>query len=110
MEYTTNPHKRSASNGRASCLPSARRAATERLPSKIARWQALGGRSAENLLGHCSPSARHGVAVGLRECSFREAKPCGIPFVRVLQTGMSSFQASEQLGTEGCSIIQVLLL
>ena len=36
--YTTNPHERSVSNGRASCLASAQRAATERLPSKIVRW------------------------------------------------------------------------
>ena len=36
--YTTNPHERSANNGQGSCLPSARRATTERLPSEIARW------------------------------------------------------------------------
>ncbi len=43
--YTTNPHERSASNGRASCLPSDHRAPTERPPSELTR-QSLGGRSA----------------------------------------------------------------
>ncbi len=66
--YTTNPHECLASNGRARCLPSARRAATERLLSShqakslsghsvAARWS-LAERSADTLLGHCSPSAR----------------------------------------------------
>ncbi len=42
--YTTTPHERSASNGRASCLPSGHRAPTERPPSELAR-QSLGSRS-----------------------------------------------------------------
>ncbi len=42
--YTPNPHERSTSNGRPSCLPSAHRAATKRLPSEIA-WLPLGRRS-----------------------------------------------------------------
>ena len=66
----TNPQERLASNGQASCLPSARRAATVRLPSghqvislgrrSVAAWQLLAEHSADNLLGHCSPSARGG--------------------------------------------------
>ncbi len=42
--YTTNPHERLASNGRASCLPSARRATTEQ-PSSACRAKSLSGRS-----------------------------------------------------------------
>ncbi len=42
---------------RASCLPSGHRAPAEQ-NCLVADRQVLGGRSADNLLGHCSPSAR----------------------------------------------------
>ena len=58
--YTTNPHECSASNGRASCLPSTRRATTERLASghwaislgshSVSTRQALGRQPARPLL------------------------------------------------------------
>ncbi len=58
--YTTNPHERSASNGLASCLPSAKRATIERPLSKFAR-QALGGCLASAQQTTCSAMARRAL-------------------------------------------------
>ncbi len=56
LTYTTNLHERSASNGRASCLRSARWAAIERLPN-VHRAKSLGA-TAWWLLSRRSPSAQ----------------------------------------------------
>ncbi len=52
-KYTTNPHERSASKLSAEWPPSVYRAATERLPSKFARWS-LGRQLARPLLAERS--------------------------------------------------------
>ncbi len=62
--YTTNPHERLASNGRARCLPSAHRAFSLGGRSVGARWP-LAERSADDSLGHCS--ARLGYAYARTE-------------------------------------------